>query len=257
MSLKISGALLWGILGTAILGIPMGLVKYQGIISTPPSIKPTFLKLDIIGVFTQPGFITVIFILFLLAVFDTVGTLVGVSERAGFIKNGKLPKAQQALFSDAVGTTTGTLFGTSTVTCYIESAAGVSEGGRTGLANMVTGFLMLISLFFYPLVKMIGGGYQTEKGTILYPVIAPALIIVGSLMLQSVRKINWDDPTESIPSFLTLAIMQYAFSITEGISFGFISYSFLKLISGRAKEVHWIVYVFSVLFLVRYIFLTH
>ncbi|OGL50931.1 MAG: guanine permease [Candidatus Schekmanbacteria bacterium RIFCSPLOWO2_02_FULL_38_14] len=256
MSLKISGALLWGIIATAVLGMPMGIVKYQGIISAPPSIKPTFLKLDILGVFTQPGFITVIFVLFLLAIFDTVGTLVGVCERAGLMKNGKLPNAQKALFSDAVGTTTGTLFGTSTITCYIESAAGVSEGGRTGLANMVTGFLMLISLFFYPLVKMIGGGYQTAKGNILYPVIAPALIIVGSMMIQSVKKINWDDPTESIPSFLTLTIMQYAFSITEGISFGFISYSFLKLISGRAKEVHWIVYVFSVLFLVRYIFLT-
>ena len=256
MSLKVSGSLLWGILGTAALGLPLGLVKYQGIISPPPSIKPTFFKLDIVGVFSQPGFITVVFVLFLLAVFDTVGTLVGVSERAGFIKNGKLPKAQQALFADAVGTTTGTLLGTSTVTCYIESVAGVAEGGRTGLANMITGFLMLVSIFFYPLVKMIGGGYQTANGTILYPVIAPALIIVGSLMIQSVRKINWDDPTESIPSFLTLAIMQYAFSITEGISFGFISYSILKLISGRGREVHWIVYVFSILFLVRYIFLT-
>ena len=147
------------------------------------------------------------------------------------------------------------MLGTSTVTCYIESAAGVAEGGRTGLSNMVTGALMLLSLFFYPLVRMIGGGYEVSEGITLYPVLAPSLIIVGSLMFQSVGKIKWNDITEAIPSFLTVATMQYAFSITEGISAGFISFCLLKAVSGKGKEVHWMIYLFSGLFLARYIFI--
>ena len=178
-----------------------------------------------------------------------------MSEQAGFLRKGKLPRAKNALLSDAVGTVSGAALGTSTVTSYIESAAGVSVGGRTGFSNLITAFLLLISVFFYPLVRMVGGGYQTPQGAVLYPVIAPALIIVGSYMMRVVKKIAWDDVTEAIPAFLTMIVMPLTFSITEGIAFGFISYAFIKLVSGRGKEVHWIIYLFAVLFIMRYIYL--
>lgn len=145
--------------------------------------------------------------------------------------------------------------GTSTVTSYIESSTGVASGARTGLANITTGFLFLIALLFYPLVKMIGGGFAVEGG-ILYPITAPALIIVGTLMMSGVAKIKWDDVSEAIPAFLTIAIMPYAYSITEGISAGFIFYVLLKLLTGKIKQIHPILVVFAVLFVLRYIFLT-
>jgi len=254
---RIKGAILLGILFNLILGIIFGLIKFEGLISRPPSILPTFLKLDILSVFKGGiNMLVVIFVLFFLDLFDTVGTLIGVGQQAGFItKEGKLPRAQQALLSDALGTVEGTLLGTSTITSYIESSAGVACGGRTGLSNIFTASLFLISLFFYPLIKMVGGGFRVPEGTILYPVIAPALIIVGSLMLKNVQYINWDDYTESIPAFITLLIMPLSLSITEGIAFGFISYSLLKIASGKAKEVSGLIYLFSFLFILRYIFL--
>ena len=256
ISLRIKGAILIGIIATALAGLPIGLVKYQGLLSLPPSLSPIFLKLDLGGVFANlSGFITIIFVFFFLDLFDTIGTLIGVSEQAGFIREGKLPRARQALLSDAAGTVTGALLGTSTVTSYIESAAGVAEGGRTGLSNMVTAALMLMALFFYPLAKMIGGGYELASGVRLYPVIAPALIVVGSMMLKQVRRIEWDDPTEALPAFLSLIVMPLTFSITEGIAFGFISYSFLKILTGQARKVNWIVHLFAFLFLLRYLFL--
>ena len=161
--------------------------------------------------------------------------------------NGKLPRARQALTADAFGSISGALLGTSTVTAYVESAAGVAEGGRTGLANMVTGVLMLASLFLYPLSRMAGDGLKLANGFQIYPVVAPALIVVGSMMLRNVRRIRWDDATESIPAFLTMVIMPFAFSITEGIAFGFISYALLKLVTGRGREVHGLVYLFAAL----------
>jgi AGZA family xanthine/uracil permease-like MFS transporter len=250
--LKVKGAILWGILTSALLGIPLGITKFYGLISLPPSLSPTFLKLNLFAAL-RFDLILVIFILLFLDIFDTVGTLIGIGEQGNFMVNGKLPRAKYALFTDGVTTLFGTALGTTTLTSYIESAAGVASGGRTGLANMVTGLLFLLALFFSPLVKMIGGGYQIAQGQILYPVTAPALIIVGSLMLQNVIKIKWDDLTESIPAFLTLIIMPFTFSITEGIAFGFISYCFLKLVTGKMKEVHWILYLFALLFILRYI----
>ena len=178
-----------------------------------------------------------------------------MGQDAGFIKNGKLPRAKGAFLSDAIGTVQGALLGTTTITSYIESAAGVAEGGRSGLANIVTALLFLISIFFYPLAKMIGGGFQVPDGNILYPVAAPALVIIGSIMLRATSKIPWRDHTEAIPAFLTLIIMPLTFSITEGIAFGFISYSLLKLISGRRKEVHWLLHLFAILFVIRYAFI--
>lgn len=252
MVLKVRGAILWGIGASVLAGLPFGLVKYYGVASLPPSISPTFLKLDILGAINL-GLISVIFVFFFLDLFDTVGTLIGVGEQGGFIKDGHLPRARQALFSDAVGTVFGALLGTSTLTSYIESAAGVSEGGRTGLANMITGLLFIVALFFYPLVQMIGGGYKMGEDHYLYPTIAPALIIVGSMMFSGAKRIRWEDPTESIPAFLTLITMPVTFSITEGIAFGFISYALLKLVSGRWREVPVVVNIFAVLFVTRYL----
>lgn len=249
----IKGAILWGIIITALIGLFFGIVRYQGVVSMPPSLSPTLFKLDLKGLLSTEG-ITIIFIFFFLALFDTIGTLVGVCEQAGFIKDGKLPRAEKALLSDSAGMTAGSLLGTSTITSYIESAAGVAVGGRTGLSNMMTGILLLLALFFSPIAKMIGGGFEVSKGIYLYPVIAPTLIIIGSMMFKGIKKIQWDDTTESIPAFLTLMIMPATVSITEGIAFGFISYSILKLITGRAKEVHWLIYLFSGLFVVRYMF---
>jgi AGZA family xanthine/uracil permease-like MFS transporter len=252
-TLKVKGAIVLGILITALVGIPTGLVKYYGVLSAPPSVAPTFFKLNV-GAALTLTLVPTIFILFFLDLFDTVGTLIGVSEQAGFVKDGKLPKARQALLSDAVGTVTGTIMGTSTVTSYIESSTGVASGARTGLANVTTGILFLVALLFYPLVKMIGGGYAVDGGS-LYPVTAPALIIVGTLMMSGVARIDWRDFTEAIPAFLTIVIMPYAYSITEGIAIGFIFYTLLKLVTGKIKEVHPILIVFSILFILRYIFL--
>ena len=251
MTLKVRGSILIGIVFTAVVGIPLGIVKYQGIVSAPPSLLPTLFKLDIFGALKM-GLITVIFILFLIDLFDTIGTLIGVSGQAGFLKDGKLPRANQAMFSDAVGTVSGALLGTSTVTSYIESATGIAQGAKTGLANVFTAGLFLVALFFSPLAKMIGGEY-VFNGAVLRPVIAPALILVGYLMMKCVKWINWDEMTEAIPAFICIIIMPLTLSITEGISFGFISYSFLNLVSGKGKQVHWLVYLFSILFIIRYI----
>ncbi len=248
---RVRGAILWGILGTAACGLPLGVVRYHGIVGRFPSIAPTLMKLDVAGAFNL-GLVSVVFIFFFLALFDSVGTLIGVSNQAGLLVGGKLPRAKQALTADAFGSVSGALLGTSTVTAYVESAAGVAEGGRTGLANFVTGGLMLLSLFLHPLSRMIGEGFPAAGGVRLYPVVAPALIIIGSLMLKNVSKIRWEDSTEAIPAFLTVVLMPFSFSITEGISFGFISYALLKLVSGRWRECHWIVYLFAALFLLRY-----
>jgi AGZA family xanthine/uracil permease-like MFS transporter len=254
MAARVRGALLWGILATALLGLPLGVVRYHGLVGGVPSLTPTLLKLDITGAFNL-GLVSVIFVFFFLALFDSVGTLIGVSSQAGLLVKGKLPRAREALAADAFGSVSGALLGTSTVTAYVESAAGVAEGGRTGLANMITGVLMLLGLFFYPLCQMVGEGFQLAGGARAYPVVAPALIVVGSLMLRNVRRIPWEDTTEAVPAFLTMVIMPFAFSITEGIAFGFISFALLKLVTGRGREVHWIVYLFAILFVLRYIFL--
>jgi len=251
MTRKVPGAILLGILATALLGIPLGIVKYHGFLAAPPSLAPTFLKLDIIGAF-KSGFFTVIFVFFFLDMFDCVGTLIGVSSAAGFIKDGKLPRANRAILADALGTAEGALLGTSTVSSYIESATGIAQGARTGLANVFTSLLFIAALFFSPLAEMISGEIKFKDLT-LHPIIAPPLIIVGYLMMKSVTQINWDDLTEAIPAFLTIAIMPLTVSITEGIAFGFISYSILKLVSKQGKRVHWLVYLFSVLFILRYI----
>lgn len=251
MAVRVPGAILLGILATALLGIPLGIVKFHGIVSPPPSLLPTLFQLDIAGAL-KAGVLTVIFVFFFLDVFDCVGTLIGVSGPAGFLKDGKLPRADRAMLADAIGTTEGALLGTSTVSSYIESSTGIAQGARTGLASVFTAVFLLASLFFYPLAQMVGGEYHF-RGLVLRPVVAPPLIIVGYLMMRCVTRIDWDDLTEAIPAFLSIIIMPLTLSITEGIAFGFISYSVLKLAAGKGRQVHWLIYAFAALSILRYV----
>jgi adenine/guanine/hypoxanthine permease len=244
------GAFLWGIVASTAIGLPLGIVRFQGIASRPPSIAPTFLQLDIRGAFA-PGMVIVIFIFFFLALFDSIGTLVAVGSQAGLMRGDTLPRAREALLADAIGTVAGAMLGTSTVSAYIESGAGVAAGGKTGLASLVTAALFLLSLFLYPLVRMVGGGYDVA-GRTLYPVIAAPLVLVGTMMIGGLRQIAWEDPTEAIPAFLTMVIMPLAVSITEGVAFGVIAYVLLKVATGRVREVHPLMHVFAVLFVLRY-----
>jgi AGZA family xanthine/uracil permease-like MFS transporter len=247
----VRGALLMGMLAATVVALAAGLVRFEGIASRPPSLRPTFLQLDVIGAL-RPAMFDAVLVFFILALFDSIGTLVGVAGRMGLVRGGTLPRARQALLADAVGTVAGACLGTSTVTAYVESSAGVAAGGRTGLASVVTAMLFLLALFFHPLVRMIGGGYQTAGGVVLYPIVAPALILVGVMMMESVRHIPWHDFTEAAPAFLAIVIMPLSFSITDGMAFGLISFALLKLATGRAAELDRLGYVFAALFLVRY-----
>ncbi len=254
VSKRLKGGILLGMVITAVIGLSMGIVKYQGVVGKIPSISPTFMKLDILGALRY-GIFTVIFVFLFMDIFDTVGTVVGIGQAGGFIQNSKMPRANKILFSDAVGTVVGAMLGTSTVTSYIESAAGISSGGRTGFASIITSLCFLLSLFFYPFVNMIGTGIPGKGGITLYPVTAPALIIVGSLIMVSVKKIRWEEPTEGIPAFLAFAGIPLTYSIGDGMALGFISYVFLKLFSGKYKELNWVLIVVAVAFICKYVFL--
>jgi AGZA family xanthine/uracil permease-like MFS transporter len=177
--------------------------------------------------------------------FDTVGTLTGVAQQAGLMQDNKLPRASQALLADATGSVIGAALGTSTVTSYIESAAGVEQGGRTGLTAIVVAILFILALFFSPLVAMIGK---------YAPITAPALVIVGALMLQSVRKVDWADFSEAIPSFLIIIGIPLTYSIADGLALGFVSYPLIKFFSGRGREVKWLMYVLAALMIGYFIF---
>ncbi|MCK5077183.1 MAG: NCS2 family permease, partial [Calditrichia bacterium] len=216
-----------------------------GIISAPPSISPTFFKFDLIGALSG-SMIPFIVIFLFMDMFDTIGTLIGVSERAGFIKDNKLPRANKALLSDAVGTVAGASLGTSTVTSFIESAAGVEQGGRTGLTGLTTALLFLLALFFSPVISMIGS-YSA--------ITAPALVIVGAMMMQNVVQIKWNDFSESIPAFLTIISMPLTYSIADGIAIGFVCYPLIKFFSGKGKNVSWLMYVLSFILILYFIFL--
>ena len=250
----IKGAILLGILATTIAGIPFNLVTFHGFFALPPSISPVLFKLNFKEVFTL-AMVPVIIIFFFMVMFDTIGTLIGVGEQAGLMEKGKLPRAGKALLADSIGTTAGALLGTSTVSSFIESAAGVSEGGRTGLANIFTAFLFLLALFFYPVVQMIGGGYEIEPGIYLHPVTAPVLILVGVFMARNVNKIPWHDLSEAIPAFLVIIGMPLTFSIADGFAFGFITYPLLKIASGRGKEVNLLIYILFVIFILYFAFI--
>jgi len=263
MARGFKGAILVGILVAGIVGVLSGVVaRPDALFSMPPSLGPTAFKLDVVGAVKQNLF-AVIFIFFFLDLFDTVGSLIGIAKQAGLMKDGKLPRAGRALLADAIGTVGSAVAGNTTMVSYIESASGVAAGGRTGLAGLVTAGLFLLALFVSPVVRAISGGFPIQETInieghdvvrtfVLYPVTSPALIVVGSLMIKTLRDIEWDDFTESLPAFLTLVIMPLTFSITDGIAFGFISYALLKLVTGRGREAHWLIYLFAILFVVRY-----
>ena len=246
------GAILAGIFTSTAIGLVLGVVKFRGVFSAPPSIAPIALKLDIVGALSL-GAVPVIFIFFFLDLFDSIGSLIGIAEQAGFMRDGKLPRAREALLADAIGTCFSGLLGNSTVVSYIESAAGVAEGARTGLAAAVAGLLMLSGLFLSPVAGMIGAGLAVSPTLTIYPTVAPALIVVGAFMMRNVGRIAWDEPQEYLPAFITIVLIPFTFSITDGIAFGFIAYVLLAVISGRGRKLHWLMVVFTILFLVRYV----
>lgn len=238
---KVKGALFFGIIITTIIGIPMGVTPLpEGIVQLPPSVKDVAFQFEWSNILTFDMLI-VIFTFLFVDIFDTVGTLVGVSSKAGMLdKDGKLPKVSQALFSDAVGTTVGACLGTSTVTTYVESAAGVAEGGRTGLTSLTTAVMFLLALFFSPIFNII-----PSQAT------APALVLVGLFMMSPIKEIDLEDFTEAIPAFLTIVMMPFAYSIAEGIVFGMVSYVILKLITGKWRDVSVVMYILAFLFILK------
>jgi AGZA family xanthine/uracil permease-like MFS transporter len=239
---KTPGSILIGILATTIIGIPLGVTNMSGF-SSPLSLPaaPLFWTFDFSAMFSFQ-FFTVFFTFLFVDIFDTVGTLVGVTTQAGLIgKNGEIPRVKQALLADAVGTVAGAMLGTSTVTSYVESTAGVAVGGRTGLTALTTGALFLIALFFSPVFLLIPSAAT-----------APALIIVGFLMMQAVSGINFKDPTEGIPAFLSIVMMPFAYSISEGIVYGLLSYVILKAVTLKFKDISVVTWILFVIFLFRF-----
>ncbi|KAF2959907.1 MULTISPECIES: NCS2 family permease [unclassified Thermotoga] len=244
---KIPGAVMIGILVATLVGaIPgIGVTKYQGIVGPVPDISPTFMKLDFSG-FLNLDFWIVVLTFFFVDFFDTLGTITGLAQSAGFAKNGELPRANRAFLADAIGTSVGALFGTSTVTTYIESGAGIAEGGRTGLTALVVALCMLAMLFFAPLAQTVPG-YAT----------APALIFVGALMIGNLGRVKWDDITEALPAFITVITMPLTYSIANGIALGIISYALVKFFSGKSKEVHWFTWILALAFALWLLFIKH
>jgi AGZA family xanthine/uracil permease-like MFS transporter len=250
---KVPGAILLGILATAGGALALGLIHGRGFVSLPPSIAPTLFKLDFTPTFTFQ-FISVAIVFLFMDVFDTIGTLIGVSERAGFLKDGRLPRAGRAMIADATGTVIGALLGTSTVTSFIESFAGIEQGARTGFSNLIVAAGFFLALFFAPLVALVGGSIEVAEGVRLSPVTAPALIIVGSLMAGAMTRVHWNDMTESVPAFLTMIGIPLTFSVSDGLALGFVSFVILKVATGKAREVHWIMYLVAAFCLARYSF---
>lgn len=255
---KVRGGIFWGIIITTALSAVLRYTLPEGmltgtmlagfapdhrILSTPPSMAPTFLRMDIAGALNITMLPFIIVLLFM-DLFDTMGTLVGVASRAGLMKDGRLPGVEKALISDAVGTVAGAAAGTSTVTSFIESAAGVEQGGRTGLTAVTAGLLFLAALFFAPLFAMVGG----------YPVItASALITVGALMVQGMAGIDWKDFSEAFPAFFTMIAIPLTYSIGDGLAAGFISYPLVKLLSGKGRAVSWLSYLMAAVLLLYFI----
>ena len=241
--LNVRGALLLGILGTALIGIPMGLTTYGGLTSIPPSIAPIAFQFDFSQLFTIDMLI-VIFTFLFIDMFDTIGTLVGVSTKAGMIKDGKVPRLRKAFMADALGTTFGALLGSSTVTTYVESASGVAQGGRSGLTAFITAVCFAVALLFAPIFLAIPGAAT-----------CPVLVIVGLFMLSPIKDIDFDDYSESIPAFICLIIMPLTYSISDGILIGIISYVLLNLLSRKYRKLTPAMYVLAVLFVLKYIFI--
>ena len=241
---NIPGAILIGILVTMILGIPMGITEFKGIISYPESINPIFFKFEFENIFTI-DMLVIIFTFLFIDMFDTVGTLVGVCTKANMVdKNGNIKRIKQAFMADAIATTAGAMLGTSTTTTYVESAAGVAQGGRSGLTAFAVGVCFAIALLFSPLFLSIPSAAT-----------APALIIVGLLMLEPIIKIPFDDFTESIPAFVCIIMMPLTYSISNGNLLGMIAYVLKNLICGKFKKITIAMYILAVLFILKYIFI--
>jgi AGZA family xanthine/uracil permease-like MFS transporter len=265
---KVRGSILWGIAAATVLtaGLKLALPLLppaiaaspvltgsmlvqrfefaHGLVSAPPSLAPTFLQMDLLHALS-PAMLPFVFVFLFMLMFDTIGTLIGVCEQAGFMRDNKLPRARQAMLSDAVGTVAGAGLGTSTVTSFIESAAGVEQGGRTGLTGLVVTALFLLALFFSPLIAMVGS-YP--------PITASALVMVGAMMIRNVTKIDWNDATEYVPAFLTLIGIPLTYSIADGLALGFISYPIIKLLSGRGREIGWLTYALAAVLVFYFIF---
>ncbi|SKD01194.1 putative MFS transporter, AGZA family, xanthine/uracil permease [Chitinophaga ginsengisegetis] len=242
---NVNAALLIGILAATVVGIPLGITHLPAngqLVSLPPSLAPVAFKLQFDKIFTL-DMVMILFTLLMVNLFDTVGTLIGLCNKAGLLdEKGRLPRAKQALMADAVGTTAAGLLGTSVVTAYVESASGIAAGGKTGLTALTVAVMFLLSLFFAPVFAMI-----PQAAT------APALIIVGMLMMGAVTKINFNDVTEAIPAFLAIVMMPYSYSIAEGIVFGMLSYVLLKVLTGQYKSISPVMYVLAVLFIITFL----
>lgn len=243
MGRRLHGAILLGIVGTAILGMLRGISRWPTTLFAMPHPSSTFLQLDFRGAL-QLGFLEILFAFLFVDLFDNIGTLVGVCEQGGFVKDGKIPRVGRVLLADSVGTIFGSLSGTSTVTSYIESAAGVAAGARTGLSNLAVAALFLLAMFCSPLTTAIPA-YAT----------APALILVGVLMSQSLAFVKWHDFSDALPAFITMVATPLTFSIATGLSLGLISFTLVKLAAGKIQEINLLVWILTVLFILRYVYL--
>jgi len=243
MARKVHGSILIGIVSTTLLGILLGIAHWPTGILSLPHPSSTFLQLDFRSAI-RLGFLEILFAFLFVDLFDNVGTLVGVSEQGGFMKDGKIPRVGRALIADAVGTIFGSLTGTSTVTSYIESVAGVAAGARTGLSNVFVALFFLAAVFCAPLAAAIPG-YAT----------APALILVGALMTQSIAHVEWHDFSEAAPAFITMLATPLTFSIATGLSLGLISYTVVKIATGKLREINTLVWILTALFILRYVYL--
>ena len=250
MMYRIFGAIFWGLLVTAIIAKLTGNLTFNGVVAMPklPEGILVWNPIDAFGDVIQYGLYGTVFSFILVTLFDTTGTMVGIAKQAGMLKDDKLPRARQAFLADSLATTIGSMFGTSPTTAYIESSSGVAIGGRTGLTSLTVAILFLITAFFSPLAGALAG---------VSAITSPALIIVGSLMIGAVRGIEWDKVEEAIPAFLVILIMPLTSSISTGIAFGFISYPLLKLFKGKGKEVHPLLYLFAILFMIQLVFMPH
>lgn len=243
MAKRVKGALLWGIIATTLIGIPLGATNIANFQWTLPNFDTLYIgALDLKGAFSA-GIGTLVLTFTFVELFDTFGTLVGTGQKAGLIdKSGKSPAIGKAMLVDAIGVSFGALMGTSTTTAYVESAAGVGEGGRTGLTSVTTGVLFLLALVLAPIFVIIPNAAT-----------APALITVGLLMMSGVKDVDFDDFTEALPAFLTIIMMPFTYSIANGVSAGIVFYTFLKLATGKFKEVHWLMWVLTALVIYRYV----
>ena len=238
---KIRGAIIISILVITVIATVLGLNEFKGVVGHIPSITPTFMQMDFEGLFTA-SMVGVIFVFFIVDLFDSTGTLVGVAHRAGLLQDGKLPRLKKALFADSTAIVAGAALGTSSTTPYIESASGVAAGGRTGLTAVVVALLFLSCLFLAPLAQSVPS-FAT----------APALLFIGVLMIQGITHIDWDDITEAVPAFLTIVFMPFTYSIADGIAMGFISYALVKLFTGKAKTVPYMVWIIAALWVFKFI----